>query len=227
MPRITDKDRQGLIGSVETVWTEVAEWDKKDEEWIVGPKWLLKASTFDRNGKLIDEPIYNYGSYFTNNVFEDSTPMGLGLYIERRRNDEDQVVESLLHNREGIVLMESRYEYDEAGNKRGAKEYRTDGTLIMVHDYFFDENGKPTRETLQIPSDKDCERNWFYNDQGVLIRETESCSNGIGEETHYSYEEIDSMGNWTKSNTVTAYYREGNLVGEGRKTYFRRIKYYQ
>src|SRR5947209_1207590 len=105
-PRGSDKDNDGLLGPVNRVITESARLSPKSGKLIEGPRELCGLTTYDRQGKRVNNSYY---------LVSSTSPMGRDEYAY---NDKGNISEMTVRDDSNTILGKEiyTYEYDAVGN---------------------------------------------------------------------------------------------------------------
>ncbi|MDT5123181.1 MAG: hypothetical protein QOC96_2663 [Acidobacteriota bacterium] len=107
VPRLgSDKDNDGLVGPVNRVMTESAKLSPKSGKLIEGPRELCELTTYDRQGKRVDNSYY---------LVSNSSQVGREEYAY---DDKGNISEMTVRDNSNNVLSKEiyTYEYDAVGN---------------------------------------------------------------------------------------------------------------
>jgi hypothetical protein len=143
-PLASDKEQDGLSGPVNRVRTETAKLSSKSGRLVEGPRQLLEATTYDRQGQRNDSSFYLVSINAEVGAEEE----------EYKHNDKGQVSEMTLKGRNNEILRKEvyTYEYDALGN------WVKMITFTLVY-----EDGKVTQQPTEVAY-----RNiTYYFDQAV------------------------------------------------------------
>jgi YD repeat-containing protein len=126
----SDKESDGLSGPVNRVRTETAKLSIKSGKLIEGERELLELTTYDRQGKKIDN------SYYLVNVNSQA-----GEVEEYARDDKGNLSEMTLRGKNNEILRKEvyTYEYDAIGN------WTKMVTSIVTY-----EEGKVTQQPVEV-----------------------------------------------------------------------------
>jgi YD repeat-containing protein len=107
VPRLgSDKDNDGLVGPVNRVMTESAKLSPKSGKLIEGPRELCELTTYDRQGKRVDNSYY---------LVSNSSQVGREEYAY---DDKGNISEMTVRDNGNNILSKEvyAYEYDTVGN---------------------------------------------------------------------------------------------------------------
>jgi len=101
----SNKEQDGLLGSVRRVQTESAKFEAKSGRLTEGPLQLLEVTTYDLKGARIDNASY----------LVPSSPVGKEAY---KYDEKGNIIEMTLRGDDGSILSREtyRYEFDRIGN---------------------------------------------------------------------------------------------------------------
>jgi antitoxin component YwqK of YwqJK toxin-antitoxin module len=239
----TDLQKEGLIGPVQTVRTETAQFSHHSGQWIEGPCGQPSSVTYDRYGNLIE------GGYAAK-IFHTYDAQGNRL-------------ETIFYGPDGALLDKTRYTYDGRGNLTEAVSESSNYINRTV--YTYDDQGKLIGETVYDPGGNIAvESMHIYDSQGrrvQTINHDPAHDPGLGiekvvttydprgnikeltsyytrrpgdEEERpvplpnkwvYAYE-FDAHGNWVKQTKTSCSAETGKLVCESSLVTYRTITYY-
>jgi ketosteroid isomerase-like protein len=125
----SDKDKEGLSGSVNRVRTETAKLSFKSGKLVEGPRELLQLTSYDRQGQMIDNSYY---------LISINPQAGTEEYAH---DDKGNVSEMTLRGGNNEILRKEvyTYEYDALGN-----------WIKMVTSTLLYEGGKVTQQPTEV-----------------------------------------------------------------------------
>ena len=160
----TDATRAGLLGWVQTVATEVAEFALKDGKNVEGPRMPVQTVSYDargnrvkrvdynRDGSVAETIVYTYDAAGRNTGYEDYTP---GLNTPRKHiyvlDANGNRTEYKMIQPTGSAADEKYlYKYDSKGNKVGEELYHKTN-LVSRNENVYDEPGRLISQTIYNP----------------------------------------------------------------------------
>jgi hypothetical protein len=231
----SDREKDRLVGPVQTVTTEVAEFSSKDGKDVEGPRMPVQTVTYDargnrlkrvdfnRDGSVAQTIVYTYDSEGRSTGYEDYTP---GLNTPRKHvyvlNQNGCRAEYKMIQPTGSAADEKYlYKYDSKGNKIGEELYHKT-TLVSRNENAYNEQGRLISQTMYNPDGSVSARiaNTFTADgkPGERIRHDGDL---LTYRVRYAY---DDKGRLTELETVGSYVEmdssaDGYVTGKVRYVY--------
>lgn len=151
----TDREAAGLLGPVQTVTTEIAEFASKDGKNVEGPRMPVRSVSYDargnqvkrvdfnRDGSVAQTIVYTYDAAGRSTGYEDYTP---GLTTPRKHvyvlDQSGRRTEYKMIQPTGSPADEKYlYQYDDKGNKASEELYHKK-TLVSRNENAYDEQGR-------------------------------------------------------------------------------------
>ena len=162
VPRLgSDKDNDGLVGPVNRVMTESARLSPKSGKLIEGPRELCELTTYDRQGKRVDNSYYLVSNY---------SQVGQEEYAY---DDKGNISEMTVRDNSNNILSKEvyTYEYDSVGNWTK----RITSTAVF-------EGGKVRQQPMEVTY-----RNiTYYLDQTIadIVKSNPSSTGSLTDEQH-------------------------------------------
>ncbi len=173
----TDREKDGLVGAVQSVRQECAYISRKDDKWLIHLRKLESMTTYDRDGKRTDQSYMNQVIHGSPNPDDVNKYDEEGNLVEHEKysngllqykvlfyyDAEGREVERIVHNPDATLNSRTVCNYDERGRATEMSTYMSDGTLDCKHTYTnkYDSNGNLVEMTV---------RRWT-NSNGELLYE--------------------------------------------------------
>jgi YD repeat-containing protein len=227
-----DRETDRLLGSVQTVKTEVVELTDKDGKNIERPRMpvqtidydvrgnRLKCVDFNRDGSVVQTVVYTYDAAGRNTGYEDSTP---GLANPRRHiyvlDQNGNRTEYKMTQPTGSAADERYvYKYDGQGNRIGEELYHKT-TLISRNQNSFDDQGRLISQTIYNPDGTVAARivNSFAAD-GKPLERVRHDGDLLTYRVRYKYDdkgrlsELETVGSWIEMDSSADSYVTGKVV---------------
>ena len=205
------KDMEGKT----SVFTWTFSREGKAQEWRYEEKGILKSyRTYDSKDRVVTgdgmEHLYNEKEK-TYQVVKDRTIVKVGVL-----DDRGQVIMSKEEKKPDFLTW--RYAYDRQGN-RIKYTIESNGSFRSIHEYFYNEKGQISREKIEATYDTG-----GYTGANITERDARGFEIVMTDQngdviSTYTYDEVDSRGNWLKRQI---------LDGKGKeiRTETRTITYY-
>ncbi len=203
--RKTDRETDGLKGSVKSILTERADLKEKSGKLVESTRKPEEAITYDTAGNRLTWKTYDYltGTLFDSVIYSRIDGDKVALY-ENIDSPNKITAGSPTKNknsstRDSRYTNKFKYKYDDKGNVSEEAWHQNDGSLWMRYVYKFNGNqieelvyaadGSLNQKYVSILDEKGNEVEMhFYDVKSDKIE---------GKET-YKYLEFDAEGNWTK-----------------------------
>lgn len=239
----SDREKDRLLGPVQTVTTEITEFSINDGKSAEGPRMPVQTTSYDargnrlkrvdfnRDGSTAQTIVYTYDAEGRSTGYEDYTP---GLSAPRKHvyvMDGNGIrTEYKMVQPTGSAADEKYlYKYDDKGNKIGEELYHKT-TLVSRNENAYDEQGRLISRTIYnpdgsvaariansfTPDGKPAER--IRHDGGLLtyhVRHTYDDKGRLTQlETIGSYVEMDSRGDGFVTGKVVYVYKGKDRLKE-------------
>ena len=154
-PKI-NKEKHGLLGSVQKVVTETAKLADRFGNWEEGTRTPSEAVSFDAQGNLTEEDSYS----------PDGTLRSKAVYTyDTKENRAEEVFyKPRWRFFDGPVDSKDVYSYDAKGNLTEEASYSPDGTLKSKTTCTYDAKGNKTEEAFYNPNLRKKEVYTYEND---------------------------------------------------------------
>jgi hypothetical protein len=124
----TDREREGLIGAVHTVVTEMAQLTQQEGQWTEDPRVRVHTSVYDTKGNLREHTSHH--------------PDGaLAMKQVRTYEATSTLTKEVLYNPDDSLWRTAVYDYDADGNLSKVTHYVADGSLLFTDVYSYDAQG--------------------------------------------------------------------------------------
>lgn len=145
----TDREQDGLVGSVRSLFVEIAEFTNEAGELLERPRMSLVTITYDIQGKKTgerfhrfmytesdsDDYIFSYDtegrissqSYYRDSIFHSK--------VIPSYDNQGRVAEALFSNSEGALNYKRVLNYDAQGNPVEMGYYKLNGALVYKYAY--------------------------------------------------------------------------------------------
>jgi len=174
------------------------------------------VNTYNKNGKV------NNKAFFDKN----GQPMFDLVYAYNEAGNVSRMQEE---RRTGKAYSDIVYTYSADGIEADRKNYEADGTLQARMVTTYDPSGKETEIVNYNSAGKITSRSQFSYDGKDRDNVTDVVRYGAGDivenREHYTYDEFDAKGNWTKRHTVREVAKGSEIVKQMEATY-RTFTYY-
>ncbi len=159
-----DREKDGLLKSVQTVKTEVAEFTSKDDKSIEGPRMPVRTVEFDqrgnavkrtdynRDGSMVQTIVYSYDTEGRSTGYEDFTP---GLNAPRKHiyvlaSDGKRSEYKIIQPTGSAADEKYLYKYDANGNRTGEELYHKT-SLVSRNENTYDAQGRLISQIIYNP----------------------------------------------------------------------------
>jgi Txe/YoeB family toxin of Txe-Axe toxin-antitoxin module len=228
----TDRETDGLKGSVKSILTERADLKKKSGKLVESARKPEEAITYDSDGNRLTWKTNDYltGTLFDSVIYSRVDGDKVAIYAEVE-NPNKITADSPITNKQvkpadPRYTNKFKYKYDSKGNVSEEAWYQNDGSLWLRYVYNFTGN---KREELVYSADGSLNQKYVYtlDDKGNEIEmfayDTEK--NKIDGKETYEYLEYDAKGNWTKRITSEGD-EESKFVVKPREAIYRTLTYF-
>lgn len=228
----TDRETDGLKGSVKSVLTEIANIKKTSGKLVESNRRHKEAITYDSNGNRLTWKTYDYlsGALFDSVTYTRVNGDKVSIYEEvNNPNKITQIItvpdDKPTKSADPYLSYKFKYKYDSNGNVSEEAWYQS-GSLWLRYVYNFKGNQK---KELVYSADGSLNQKYVYtlDDKGneieMLTYDTEK-NKLEGKET-YKYLEFDAKGNWTKRITSEGD-EESKFVVKPREVLYRTLTYF-
>ncbi|MBI3799068.1 MAG: hypothetical protein HY268_19150 [Deltaproteobacteria bacterium] len=197
----TDLQENGLIGPVQTVRVEDAQFSSQSGQWVEGRRRPMTTITYDIRGNKIEEIAPDSKTLYTYNAQENLS--AIVSYDPNR---------SLCQfgypcDAEGRKL-ETRLSYDAQGRKLETRLLYFDGTPDQKIVYTYDDKGHLIEEVTSDRGGLIGKMVYTYDDQGHLLKED---VHGPGD--GFKYRSVHTYDEQGKRIATTNYYTHGPALG--------------
>ncbi len=124
----TDRERDGFIGAVHTVVTEMAQLAQQVGQWTEDPRVRVHTSVYDTKGNLTA-----HTSHHPDGV--------LAMKQVRTYDAADTLTKEVFYNPDDSLWRTAVYDYDASGNPSKVTHYVADGSLLFTDVYSYDAQG--------------------------------------------------------------------------------------
>jgi len=245
----TDKEREGLFGSVKTVYVEIGKMSKDGSgKWVSGPRMPWLSTTYDLKGNRIEEDqLYNEEALNFKSVFVYDSK---GIPKEGVETDfKGTVVFKWHYTREtalkikekrvfpnGKLFSTSVYLYEDSGNlieevrSHSLSEnsfkwtYTYDGAGRMLEESFYLIRSKPLLNQKGLSLNY--KSVYRYGKEGHPTEKIHFGPTGVVESNKRYRYKFDAEGNWISQTAWESFDRSGTTILEPTEVTFRKIKYY-
>lgn len=159
----TDKERDGIVGAVESVRHETAQIQKKENKWVIRPRKLVFVTTYDREGKRKSET-------FSSETYGQS----LSEHNVNKQDANGNITEHSCYF-DGVLQYKMFLAYDKDNRKIEQKTYKTNGELCHKTFYKYDTQGKIVEMRTYNPDGELHDKHIYTNEYdlvGNLIKVT-------------------------------------------------------
>ena len=228
----TDRETDGLKGSVKSVRTEIADLKKTRGKLVESKRRHKEAITYDSNGNRLTWKTYDYlsGALFDSVTYSRVNGDKVSIYEEVNNPNKITQVVSVPNDKptkssDPYLSYKFKYKYDSDGNVSEEAWYQN-GSLWLRYVYNFKGNQKVE---LVYSADGSLNQKYVYtlDDKGneieMLAYDTET-NKLEGKET-YKYLEFDAKGNWTKRITSEGD-ENSKFVVKPREVLYRTLTYF-
>ena len=250
--RNSDRQHDGLLGTVRSVRVESAELAKKSGKLVERRRVLNSTVTYDESGNILEDVIYDAdGNPSQRRVYSPSangsrnvTEQIMGGFITTkeppkevtsRKGGQPSAVKAddQIWNQQSVSLSKNvyKYKYDDRGNRVEEGWYSEQGALLYRIVYIYGDKGNITEETHYNRDSLNRKITYIYLNGNVIeeVRESRVESSGgsyIDKQSYkYSYE-YDTTGNWIKRTVLSVGSKKGKVTYEPYSVDYRVITYY-
>lgn len=202
----TDRDFDGIRGSVKSVVTERADLKKSSGKMVESKRRYESEVEYDKSGNILRRKDYNYADGALRESAIYKIIDGDKVSIEEDIETPGKITGSLSIESDRTpkafdprYSYKYKYKYDSGGNISEEAYYQNDGSLWMTYVYItkgnekeelvYDENGKLNQKLIRRFDDK-------KNEIEIIYYDTET--NKMNGTMTFEYIEFDAKGNWTK-----------------------------
>jgi hypothetical protein len=228
----TDRETDGLKGSVKSVLTEIANLKKISGKLVESDRRHKEAINYDSNGNRLTWKTYDYlsGALFDSVTYTHVDGDKVSIYEEVNNPNKITQITTVPDDKptkssDPYLSYKFKYKYDSNGNVSEEAWYQS-GSLWLRYVYNYKGNQK---EELVYSADGSLNQKYVYtlDDKGneieMLSYDTEK-NKLEGKET-YKYLEFDAKGNWTKRITSEGD-EESKFVVKPREVLYRTLTYF-
>ncbi len=229
----SDREADGLKGSVESFLTKIADLKKKSGKLIESSRKPKEAITYDIKGNRLTRKTYDYltGTLFDSVIYSRVDGDKVAIYEEvENPNKITQIISSPpdkpIKSFDPRYTNKFKYKYDSTGNVLEEAWYQNDGSLWLRYVYKFNASQK---EELVYSEDGSLNQKYIHtlDDKGneieTLFYNTEK--NKLESKETYEYFEFDAKGNWTKRITAEGD-KKSKFVVKPREVLYRTLTYF-
>jgi Txe/YoeB family toxin of Txe-Axe toxin-antitoxin module len=230
----TDRETDGLKGSVKSVVTEIANLKKTSKGKLVeSNRRNEEAITYDSGGNRLTWKTYDYvsGLLFESVTYKRIDGDKVAVYEEvENPNKIEQIIstteDSPANKADPRYSYKFKYKYDDNGNVSEEAWYHSNDALWLRYVYRLQSN---QREELVYSADGSLNQKYVHtlDDKGnsveMLAYDTES--NKLESKETYEYLEFDAKGNWTKRITSEGD-KKSKFVTRPREVLYRKLTYF-
>ena len=228
----TERETDGLKGSVNSVITKIANLKKTSGKPIESARKSKEAITYDTNGNLLTLKEYDAaGSLFDSIIYShiDGDKVSTFEEIDNPNKFKEVIsVPSDNQNKSSDTTYHYKYTYkhDNNGNVTEEALYQNDGSLWLKYVYKIKGNQK---EKLVYSEDGSLNQKYVYtlDDKGNEIEKFsyDTEKNKLESKETFEYLEFDAKGNWTKRITSEGN-KKSKFVVKPREVLYRTITYF-
>lgn len=245
----TDKEREGLLGSVKTVLVEIGKMSKNQAgKWIPGPRMPWLSTTYDPQGNRIEEDqLYNEESLNFKSVFVHDSSGRLKEGVETDYKGTvvftwDYTHETALKITEKrvfpneVLFSTSVYLYDANGNLLEETRSHTQTANDFKWVYRYDELGRMLEESFYLIRSKPLPNQtgkalnyrsvYSYDKEGHPAEKIHYGATGDMESKKSYRYKYDSEGNWVTQTAWESANSDDKTVLEPTEVTYRTITYY-
>lgn len=199
----TDREREGLVGPVHTVVSEMAQLSRQEDHWVEEARVRLQASAYDAKGNLTEQTLYH--------------PDGvLARKSVRTYGTRGTLTKEILYNPDDSIWRQTVYSHDSEGKISEAAHYAADGALAFKDIYTYDAAGNLTEFLSLDPEGYPLRKNVYSYGPGGHVREQAVYDADDALPTARNAYTYDATGNLTE---VITYGRAGTLSSRWVYTY--------
>jgi antitoxin component YwqK of YwqJK toxin-antitoxin module len=165
----TDREKDGWLGPVKSVVTEMAPFTKRAGHWVLNPRTKGFATTYDRDGRKTTE------SFGSDVLFSAGHPND----TINKSDDEGHVIEQEKYQN-GTLQYRVFFTYDAEGRETERTVCSPDGTLLTSTIHKYDAHGKAIEMSVYKSDgsvDHKISYTNTYDSKGNLIEVTAKRSN--------------------------------------------------
>lgn len=136
-----DREKQGLRGPVKSVRAVAAQFEEQDGRLVEKP-WFGHTTTFDRDGRLIEQV--------------NSNPDGSQWRAVNDYSDSGRLLATRGYDPSGALSSEVRYVYDDEGRLAAEQHVTQDGSVTTPITYAYDTEGRRVKvQEYDLPVEED------------------------------------------------------------------------
>jgi antitoxin component YwqK of YwqJK toxin-antitoxin module len=201
--RRSDRERDGLVGPVQTVSFKEPRAPTRDTRWADSDLMLLRQVTYDRNGNMIEQAFYNPKDQSSPDLREVFSYDGEGHKTQETEYDahgkldsarlftyspKQQLVRIEHHLGDGALKEYVTIAYNEDGQVTDERQYSGDGSLMSEWRYSYESQRKKIAESFSPHGNY--KEVYLYDPNGNTISQTRYDSDGeVEQNTTSSYDE--------------------------------------
>lgn len=229
----TDRDFDGIRGSVKSVVTERADLKKSFGKMIESKRRYESEVEYDKSGNTLRRKDYNYadGALRESTIYKfiDGDKVSIEEDIEtpgKITGSSPTEIDRTVKTLDPRYSFKYKYKYDRDGNISEEAYYQNDGSLWMTYVYTtkgkekeelaYDKNGSLNQKLVRKFDDQNNEIEIIYYD---------TKNNEINGKVTFKYIEFDAKGNWTKRQSFEGD-KEGKFVMKPSEVSYRKLIYY-